>query len=52
MVATPLKMTNPEASNPISCNGSASSNLAGSTVSKEELRKINAYSLACNYKEI
>jgi len=51
MVTTPLKMSNPQAFNPISGNGSASSNLAGSTVSAEELRKINAYWLACNYKE-
>ncbi len=61
MVSTPLKMTDPDLSNKsisksinesISCYGTARSTVAEIPLSKEELRKIDAYWRACNYLAI
>ena len=53
MVSTPLKVAETDSSNSsISCYGSARSTVAGSPLSAEELRKIDAYWRACNYLAI
>ena len=53
MVSTPLKMADLTLSNKsISCYGTARSTVAGTPLSDEELRKIDAYWRACNYLAI
>jgi len=53
MVHTPLKIADSDLSNKsISCYGSARSTIVEAPLSKEELRKIDAYWRACNYLAI
>ncbi|PZO35335.1 MAG: phosphoketolase [Pseudanabaena frigida] len=53
MVTTPLKLAESDLLNKsISCYGTARSTVAGSPLSADELRKIDAYWRACNYLAI